>query len=82
MILSLIVIFTLLGSIFSVGGAGLLLLFKGERLRFVTNILVPYAIGTLLGAAFFGYDSPRIASTGRSIGAPDVAVWDHPLLRA
>ncbi|MFA5074172.1 MAG: ZIP family metal transporter [Nitrospirota bacterium] len=54
MILFLIVLFTLLGSICSVGLAGLLLVMKGERLRRVTGILIPYAIGTLLGAAFLG----------------------------
>jgi len=52
--LVLIVFFTLLGSICSVGLAALLLLFKGKRLSFVTGGLIPYAIGTLLGAAFFG----------------------------
>jgi len=52
--LVLIVSFTLLGSICSVGLAGLLLILKGKRLRFVTGSLVPYAIGTLLGAAFLG----------------------------
>lgn len=52
--LVLIVIFTLLGSVCSVGLAGLLLVLKGKQLRFVTGSLVPYAIGTLLGAAFFG----------------------------
>jgi len=52
--LVLIVSFTLLGSICSVGLAGLILLLKGIRLRFVTGVLIPYAIGTLLGAAFFG----------------------------
>jgi zinc and cadmium transporter len=54
MILSLIVLFTLLGSICSVGLAGLLLLFKEKRLSSITDFLVPYAIGTLLGASFFG----------------------------
>jgi zinc and cadmium transporter len=52
--LVLIVLFTLFGSICSVGLAALLLLFKGKRLSFVVNGLIPYAIGTLLGAAFFG----------------------------
>jgi zinc and cadmium transporter len=52
--LILIIFFTLLGSICSVGIAGLLLLFKGKQLSFVTGGLIPYAIGTLLGAAFFG----------------------------
>jgi zinc and cadmium transporter len=52
--LTLIVLFTLLGSICSVGIAGLLLLLKRERLRWITGSLIPYAIGTLLSAAFFG----------------------------
>ena len=54
MILTLIVLFTSLGSICSVGLAGLLLLINGKRLRIVTGVLILYAIGTLLGAAFFG----------------------------
>lgn len=54
MILVWIISFTLLGSICSVGLAALLLLLKGHRLPLVTSFLVPYAIGTLLGAAFFG----------------------------
>jgi zinc and cadmium transporter len=52
--LVLIVFFSLLGSICSVGLAALLLLFKGKRLSFVTGALIHYAIGTLLGASFFG----------------------------
>jgi zinc and cadmium transporter len=54
MILFLIIAFTLLGSICSVGIAGLLLLFEGKRLSLFTSRLIPYAIGTLLGAAFIG----------------------------
>ena len=54
MTLALIVLFTLLGSVCSVALAALVLVFKGERLRSITGGLVPYAIGTLLGAAFFG----------------------------
>ncbi len=54
MILAWIILFTLLGSICSVGLAGMLLLLKGRQLPLVTGFLVPYAIGTLLGAAFFG----------------------------
>ena len=46
--LILIVLFTLLGSICSVGIAGLLLLLKRERLRFITGSLIPYAIGTIV----------------------------------
>jgi zinc and cadmium transporter len=66
MTLALIILFTLLGSICSVGLAALLLLLKGKRLPFVTGGLIPYAIGTLLGAAFFGmipHALHRLAST-------------------
>jgi zinc and cadmium transporter len=66
MILALIVLFTLLGSVCSVGLAGLVLLLKGGRVRLVTGSLIPYAIGTLLGAAFFGmipHALERLAST-------------------
>jgi len=50
----LMITFCLLGSICSVGLAALLLLAKDHRLRRLTSCLIPYAIGTLLGAAFFG----------------------------
>jgi zinc and cadmium transporter len=52
--LLLILAFTLLGSIISVLLAASLLLFRGKRLTAFTAVLIPYAIGTLLGAAFFG----------------------------
>jgi zinc and cadmium transporter len=54
MILVLIILFTMLGSVCSVGLAALLLLVRGNRIFFITAGLIPYAIGTLLGAAFFG----------------------------
>jgi zinc and cadmium transporter len=54
MILSLIILFTLLGSICSVGFAASLLLFSKRQIFLVSAALIPYAIGTLLGAAFFG----------------------------
>jgi zinc and cadmium transporter len=54
MVLMLIVLFTLLGSVGSVGLAALMLLFKDRRMAWITAIMIPYAIGTLLGAAFFG----------------------------
>jgi len=54
MILSLIILFTLLGSICSVGFAASLLLFPKRQISLVSAALIPYAIGTLLGAAFFG----------------------------
>lgn len=52
--LSLIIFFALLGSICSVGLAALLLFFREQRLSSITTVLIPYAIGTLLGASFFG----------------------------
>ncbi|MEJ2110868.1 MAG: ZIP family metal transporter [Acidobacteriota bacterium] len=54
MVLALIIIFTLLGSIFSLGFASLLLLFKKKQIKTISTVLIPYAIGTLLGAAFLG----------------------------
>jgi zinc and cadmium transporter len=54
MTLFLIVFFTLLGSVGSILLAASLLLFKGKRLAMFSAALIPYAIGTLLGAAFFG----------------------------
>jgi zinc and cadmium transporter len=54
MTLALIILFTLLGSVCSVALAGLLLLFKRSLLHTIVGYLIPYAIGTLLGAAFFG----------------------------
>jgi zinc and cadmium transporter len=52
--LILIVIFSLLGSVCSIGLAALLLVFKGRRLSVLSGYLIPFAIGTLLGAAFLG----------------------------
>ncbi len=54
MVLLLIVGFCFLGSIFSVGLAALILLLDPRRLMRVTALLIPYAIGTLLAAAFLG----------------------------
>jgi zinc and cadmium transporter len=54
MTFTLIIVFTLLGSVCSIGLAALVLLFKGKNLSRLTAVLIPYAIGTLLGAAFFG----------------------------
>ena len=54
MTLLLIILFTIAGSLCPVGMAGLFLLLKDRRLAAFTDALIPYAIGTLLGAAFFG----------------------------
>jgi zinc and cadmium transporter len=50
----LIIFFTLLGSIISVALAAWVLLLREKRLKLVMMALIPFAIGTLLGAAFFG----------------------------
>jgi zinc and cadmium transporter len=50
----LMITFCILASAASVGAATLMLLLKEHRLRHLTSFLIPYAIGTLLGAAFFG----------------------------
>ena len=54
MTLILIIAFTLSGSILSVGFAAFLLLFKERQIFQISSALIPYAIGTLLGAAFIG----------------------------
>jgi len=54
MLLILIIIFSLLGSIGSLGLAGSILLLKKHSLRRFTLYTVNYATGTLLGAAFLG----------------------------
>jgi zinc and cadmium transporter len=54
MIFFLILLFTLLGSVGSIGLASLLLLFKKKQMKAVSAVLIPFAIGTLLGAAFGG----------------------------
>jgi zinc and cadmium transporter len=54
MILALIILFTLLGSVCSIGLASFLLLCRKNRIRILSAALIPYSIGTLLSAAFFG----------------------------
>lgn len=53
-ILSLIIIFSLLGSAGAVGGAALLLVFPQRVRKTLVPSLISYATGTLLGAAFLG----------------------------
>jgi len=54
MTLALIILFSLLGSIASLGLAASVLLLKKEKLRKFTLYAINYATGTLLGAAFLG----------------------------
>ena len=68
MIVLYILSFTLLGSICSVGLAAFLLLFRKRQIHMLTSALIPYAIGTLLGAAFFGMiPQAQEQLTGKSI---------------
>jgi zinc and cadmium transporter len=54
MIFGWIIVFSLLGSIGAIAGAGLLLAFPAMTRRKVVPYLISYASGTLLGAAFLG----------------------------
>jgi len=54
MLIFYIIIFSLLGSIGSVGGAALMLFFPEKVRRTLIPCLISYATGTLLGAAFLG----------------------------
>ena len=53
-IIAWVVVFSLVGSLGVVLGAGLLLLSAEERRRHILPSLVSYAVGTLLGASFLG----------------------------
>jgi len=53
-VLVLILFFSILGSIGSVAGAALLLLFSESVRKTLVPSLIGYAAGTLLGAAFLG----------------------------
>jgi zinc and cadmium transporter len=54
LIIGWIIVFSLLGSIGAIAGAGLLLAFPAMIRRMVVPYLISYASGTLLGAAFLG----------------------------
>jgi zinc and cadmium transporter len=63
--LAWVVLFSLLGSLGVVLGAGMLLLSVAERRRRLLPSLVSYAVGTLLGAAFLGM-LPQALEGGRA----------------
>jgi zinc and cadmium transporter len=65
-ILSLIIIFSLLGSIGAVSGAALLLIFPEKVRKTLVPVLISYATGTLLGAAFLGMIPHAIEHTQAS----------------
>ena len=54
MILAYIIVFSLLGSVCAVGFASVVLLLRNKLSSMLSAVLIPYAIGTLLGAAFLG----------------------------
>jgi zinc and cadmium transporter len=54
MLLTWIIIFSILGSVGAIAGAGALLVFPHETRKKYLPYLVSYATGTLLGAAFLG----------------------------
>ena len=64
-IIAWVVVFSLLGSLGVVLGAGLLLLSAEENRRRLLPSLVSYAVGTLFGAAFLGM-LPRALQGGRA----------------
>ena len=90
MILTMIILFCIAGSAVSVGLAGTVLLMKKEHLGRFTSYAVVYALGTLLGAAFFGmipgalarlpYDRALMAVLGGIIGfylLEKMTIWRH-----
>lgn len=90
MLIVWIIIFSLLGSVGSVGGATLFLVFPEGVRRILSPCLVSYAAGTLLGAAFLGmiphaleYTQPRSILSSVLAGIviffllEKVVVWRH-----
>lgn len=88
--LTLIIVFTLLGSLGAIGFAGIMLLFKKRMLSTITFILIPYAIGILLGSAFFSMIPHALKHVSYGLIMPTVfagiilffalekfAVWRH-----
>ena len=68
MLFTWILVFSLLGSIGAVAGAGLLLAFPGPTRQRLVPVLISYASGTLLGAAFLGMIPAGLAAIpGRPI---------------
>jgi len=65
MVLLLIITFSFLGSVGSVIGAALILVFSEIKRRTIISSLVSYATGTLLGAAFLGM-IPKAIEHGRT----------------
>ena len=90
MLLVWIVVASLLGSVGAVAGAGLLLVFPDGVRRVLVPLLVSYATGTLLGAAFLGMipaglaQAPALAITGTTLAGivlffllEKLTLWRH-----
>ncbi len=74
MLLTLIVVFSLLGSIGAIALAGLLLLFPDRTRRVFIPCLISYASGALLGAAFLGLIPHALEEAPPSTILPTVLV--------
>lgn len=73
-ILGYIILFTLIGSVFSLIG-GVFLLFNRALTEKISHLLISFAAGTLLGTAFFDL-MPEAQSSLRSSGQADIVfVW-------
>lgn len=72
MVFGLLLACALLASVGAVSLAGLMLLVEPGRLRRLTELLIPYAIGTLLGAAFLGMVPHALAAAPARMVLPAV----------
>ena len=69
--LAWIILFSLLGSVGAVLGAGVVLLLPEKLRKILVSNLISYATGTLLGAVFLGLVPKALAESS----APGILVW-------
>jgi zinc and cadmium transporter len=69
--LAWIILFSLLGSVGAVLGAGVVLLLPKKQRKFLVTNLISYATGTLLGAVFLGLVPKALAESS----SPGILVW-------
>jgi zinc and cadmium transporter len=69
--LAWIILFSLLGSVGAVLGAGVVLLLPEKHRKFLVTNLISYATGTLLGAVFLGLVPKALAESS----SPGILVW-------